>query len=124
MISLPWPDRSLHPNSRVDRRRATPARAKARMDGLLLARQYIKAGGIKTDHLILTFHPPDMRRRDIDGAFSACKSALDGISQALERDDSNWSFTLRWGAIDKYGGRVDVVFAIDPGVLPVAGWVS
>lgn len=124
MITLPWPHKSLHPNSRTDRRAATPHRAKARNDGLILARQHTQSGGAHTDHLVMTFCPPDARRRDIDGAFSACKAALDGISQGVKRDDSNWSFTLKWGPVDRNGGRVEIMFAIEAGVLPLVGWVS
>lgn len=124
MIRLSWPPRALHPNSRTDRRAATPQRAKARMDGLILARQHMQSGGIATDHMILTFCPPDLIRRDIDGAFSALKSTLDGIAQGVKRDDRHWTFTLKWGPVDRLGGHVDLVFAVDIGALPLAGWIS
>lgn len=94
------------------------------MDGLILARQHMQSGGVHTDHLVMTFCPPDARRRDIDGAFSACKAALDGIAQGVKRDDSNWSFTLKWGPVDRHGGRVEIQFAVETGVLPLAGWIS
>ena len=124
VINLPWPSRDLHPNARKDRRFATNTRQAAREAGYFLAKQFINSGGVPTDHLVLTFCPPDNRRRDLDRAFSACKSALDGISQALGRDDQHWTFTLLRGPIGRKGGHVEIMFQVVPGVLPVTGWVS
>ena len=124
MISLPYPAKELHPNARKDRRSITEIRQKAKFDGMMLAREYLQHGGIKTDHLIMTFFPPDMRRRDLDNAFAACKAALDGIALEFQRDDQHWTFTLLRGPCDRRGGRVDVVFAVQPGLLPLVGWVS
>jgi len=124
MISLPYPAKELHPNSRKDRRRITEIRQAAKFAGLMLGREYIQHGGIRTDHLVMTFFPPDMHRRDLDNAFAACKSALDGIAAALQRDDQHWTFTLLRGPVDRRGGRVEIQFAVQPGILPLVGWVS
>ena len=124
MIITSWPNRALHPNSRVDRRAATPIRAAAKTAGFALAREYVQKGGFLSDHLALTFCPPDLRKRDLDGAFSAMKAFLDGVSQGIGRDDSHWSFTLRWGPNDKDGGRVAIMFAADAATVPLRGEIS
>ena len=58
-------------------------------------------------HLRITFHPPDNRRRDLDGMLSAIKSGLDGLSDALGVDDSKWALTIRKGE-KRQGGDVMV----------------
>lgn len=45
-------------------------------------------------HVKLTFHPPDNRRRDLDGMLSASKQALDAVSHAIGVDDYEFSLTL------------------------------
>lgn len=36
------------------------------------------------------FHPPDGRRRDLDNLLASVKAGLDGISEAVQVDDSRW----------------------------------
>lgn len=55
--------------------------------------------------LRVTFNPPDRRRRDLDGMFSAVKAGLDGIADALAADDYRFAFTIRRAEPVK-GGRV------------------
>ncbi len=123
-LTLPYPAQELHPNARKDRRYITDIRQKARFAGMILAREYLQHGGIMGDHLIMTFCPPDMRRRDLDNAFAACKAALDGIAAEFRRDDQHWTFTLLRGPCDRRGGHVEIVFVPPPAVVPLAGWVT
>lgn len=44
--------------------------------------------------LDVRFYPP-ANRGDTDGMFSACKSAFDGIADALEVNDRRFAFTIR-----------------------------
>lgn len=57
--------------------------------------------------LNITFNPPDRRRRDLDNMLAACKAYLDGISDALGVDDSNFKLTIQKGEVVK-GGQVVV----------------
>ena len=110
-ISLPWPPKELSPNARVDRRAATSRRRAYRDAGFWLAHKAslpIEAGS----RLVLTFHPPDNRRRDLDNMLASIKSGLDGIAQASGCDDSGWSLTLERGEPVK-GGAV-IVRVADP----------
>ena len=96
-IILPWPPKELSPNSTKDRRAATPIRQRYIRDCYLAA----KAAGVGALsgplHLSLTFCPPDRRKRDLDNMLAAVKYGLDGLSQAIGVDDSEWSLSLRKG---------------------------
>lgn len=92
MIVLPWPDMRLSPNARTDRRFITGVRAKARKDGFIAA-QEAGAHKIKSKSasaLRIIFHGPDSRRRDLDNLLSACKPMIDGMADAMKRDDSEF----------------------------------
>lgn len=113
-IVLPWPASALSPNARRDRRAATAARAGMREAGFYLARQ--ASLRVAPDaRLVLTFCPPDRRRRDLDNMLAALKPALDGIAHATCGDDAGWAFTLKRGA-PVPGGAVVV------DVLPSGTW--
>jgi len=54
-------------------------------------------------HLRITFHPPDMRRRDLDNMLASIKSQLDGIADVIGVDDSMWGLTILRGDVAKGG---------------------
>jgi crossover junction endodeoxyribonuclease RusA len=58
----------------------------------------------------LKFFPPDARKRDLDNMLSSCKSALDGMADALEVNDQRFAFVLRRCDPVK-GGRVVVALS-------------
>lgn len=103
--SLPWPPKSLSPNSRKDRRHSTADRKAYKKACWALA----KEAKLKGTHLTLTFHPPCGRRRDLDNMLSHCKYAIDGIALAMGVDDSEFSYTIHKGEPDRPQGRVEVV---------------
>jgi crossover junction endodeoxyribonuclease RusA len=121
LIRLGWPARCLHPNSRVDRRRATESRQKARAEGWAEAKRR-GLPALSEAHVEVTFYPPDKRRRDVDGMFSSIKSHLDGIANAMDVDDAGWTFTLRRGDPVK-GGAVLLHFQSDA-MIQVRGEIS
>jgi len=110
VIRLPWPDKSMWPNSRKDRRGVAPTRRQYRSDG---AKATWAAGFRKVRweraHLLVTFCPPDRRKRDLDNMLAAIKSGLDGVSDALGVDDSAWDLTIRRGCVVD-GGQVQIEF--------------
>lgn len=57
--------------------------------------------------LDVTFNPPDNRKRDLDGMFSASKAGFDGIADALSVNDYRFAFTIRRAEPIK-GGKVVV----------------
>lgn len=103
IITLPWPDKRLAPNRSAGRVWQSTrgikddAREFAFFEtrGALMGQveKFKPAGSVP---LVLTFCPPDKRRRDLDGLLSASKHALDGIAQAIGIDDSQFNpVTLR-----------------------------
>lgn len=58
-------------------------------------------------HLGITFHPPDKRRRDLDGMLSSIKSHLDGLADSLRVDDIRFELSIKRGEPVKLG-RVEV----------------
>lgn len=98
-VELPWPAKVLHPNARVHWSARAKAAKKARTDAafLMLAGEAFGISKLDADAIsaAITFHPPDNRRRDVDGMLAACKSALDGLADVIGVDDSRWSLSIR-----------------------------
>lgn len=107
-VILPWPDRRLSPNAREDRRAIAGIR-KAQKDAAFWLAKEARLSfppGVPP-HVVVTFHPPDKRRRDLDNMLASIKSALDGIAAATGVDDHEWSLTILRG-IPALGGAVVV----------------
>ena len=113
LVELPWPSPLLSPNSRVHWSQRARATKKARADARVATYAalgpergpYAEYGGPIA--VRMAFRPPDMRRRDLDGMLSRCKSALDGIADALGVDDSRFTLQIERGPVHM-GGRVMV----------------
>ena len=110
-IVLPWPPSVLLPNSRSH----WSKRAHAAKQCRLTAFAQTKLAGVRKGDFDLpaslkvtcVFAPPDHRKRDLDNMLSACKSLLDGVSDAVGIDDSKWQIALRKEAPIK-GGLVRI----------------
>lgn len=94
-IVLPWPHRALHPNARPHHMEKARAAKAYRTQAYWIA----KAAEINPPAqgeimLDVRFYPP-ANRGDTDGMFAACKSAFDGIADALEVNDRRFAFTIR-----------------------------
>ena len=90
MITLPWPDRVLHPNARVHWTKLAKAKKAARELAYYAAVQAGYKGAKLPEgrlHLWIDFYPPDRRRRDDDGLLASLKAHRDGIADALCVDD-------------------------------------
>lgn len=105
-LTLPWPDRALHPNARphwaYKARVVRDSREYAAWSARTLGHKPRWAAATVT----LTFCPPDKRRRDLDGMLSACKAMLDGIADATGIDDSRWHLQLVRGEPVKAGAVI------------------
>lgn len=105
-IILPWPDRALFPNAKGGHHWATyqAAKTRARSDGYAAARhalgrdEFRAPGHIRASWV---FAMPDLRRRDLDGIYGACKHFQDGIAAALKIDDSLFRPVLLDDRLDK-----------------------
>ncbi len=98
-VSIPWPDKALHPNSRKKHLHATSIRKRYKATCWALAKNAKLDPSLP--HLDITFFPPDKRRRDLDGMLGAIKYGLDGIAEAMVVDDYGWSMSIRRGEPDK-----------------------
>lgn len=110
-VTLPWPPRVLHPNSRVHWSKRAKAAKHCRTTSAYLT---LESGIRRNDpdipqalRVTAVFFPPDNRRRDVDGMLSSCKSYLDGIADVIGIDDSKWQIALRREAPVK-GGSVRI----------------
>jgi len=116
VIVLPWPDRRLSPNARVNWRAKAAPKKKARADAALATYAALDRGlrdvraemaGDDPIPLTIRFYPPDARRRDRDNAQASLKHALDGIADALAVDD--YRFRPMYEFADPVApGRVEV----------------
>lgn len=96
MIVLPWPPRELHPNARPHHMQRAKAAKAYRTAAMWLAKSRELSAPAEGEVMVsVTFNPPDRRRRDLDGMFSASKAAFDGIADALAVDDYRFAFTIR-----------------------------
>lgn len=119
-LALPWPPACLSPNSRTDRRHTTRDRAKFKEAWWALAK---KAKFPACGHLVITFHAPDARKRDLDNMLGAVKYGLDGLALATGQDDSEWSLTIRKGAPHRPVGLV-IIEAAPTAEIPLKGVIS
>lgn len=106
-VILPWTDRALSANARVHWAKLAKAKKAAKTAAFYLTKQAVKCPIVASEVKVhLTFHPPDRRARDEDGAVSSCKAYLDGVSLALGVDDRH--FRLSHSPFDNVvkGGRM------------------
>lgn len=106
-IALDWPSQPLWPNRKAHWTKNKTARDLQREAAFYLAKQ---AGlgkppfGAHEVRVSMTFCGPTKTSRfDLDGALSAMKGAIDGLSACLSVDDSLFSYTLRRGEKCKNG---------------------
>jgi len=109
VLKLPWPDKILNPNSRAHWAPKAKAKREARVTASwLTATKRWNLG--KNPKLTITFHPPDNRKRDIDNMLASLKSALDGVSDAIGIDDSEFIPTIIKGDPMPPDGCVTIEF--------------
>lgn len=92
MITLPWPDKALSPNSRVHWAQKAKAAKKARFIGW--AESVASGYGLATFadykgklHLWIDYYAKTRNYPDADNCLSASKAYLDGIADALGVND-------------------------------------
>lgn len=129
IVTLPWPDKRLSPNSRTHWRQLSEVKTKARWDAAILTLEAMNGQarvfreGLPEEGQIglkVTFYPPDARHRDDDNMIGSFKAARDGIADALDINDRRFRPEYRFGDPQK-PGRIEVVLhnllTIDQAVL-------
>lgn len=111
IITLPYPPAKLSPNKRLHWAARAQIVAKYRRSAWALT---MEAMGVawcppakRPLPITITFHPPDNRRRDRDNMIAAFKAGADGVSDAIDVDDADWSPTYAVGEPIK-GGCVKI----------------
>lgn len=105
-ISLPLPSRKLSPNARIHWAQRSKLVKAHRLTAY--AQTLRQCGLFKANSYRLVFFWPDKRRRDRDNASAMCKAYLDGISDAIRQDDSEWRFDGVAFDLDRDNPRVEV----------------
>ena len=107
-IRITWPARPLWPNWTGKLRLKIAAKKGARDSAFYLAKSvHMSAPAEGPIPVLITFYPPDKRRRDRDNMLAAFKHQLDGIALAMKVDDSRFVPTIAVG--EGTGGFVEVV---------------
>lgn len=109
-LSIAWPASALWPNRKSHWAVNKRARDAQREEAFFTARSVgwkMQDLGVHEVHLTFTCCPPARTSRfDLDGALSACKGAIDGLSACLDVDDSLFTYTLKRGEKSKMGGII------------------
>jgi crossover junction endodeoxyribonuclease RusA len=105
-IEFPWPDFILSPNNRAHWAQKAKAKAIQREQSRLLALD--KRPDVQGDiHITMVFCPPSSRNYDIDNLLASCKAMLDGVADAWEINDKNFTpITIMFGDKKKNGAVI------------------
>lgn len=125
-VSIPWPSRDLSPNARVHyftlAKRKKAYRTGAYWEATQAFRDHGKPAFVGGVDVLVTFHPPDNRRRDLDNMLASIKAGIDGIAEATSCDDSRWRITISRGEVIHRG--LVVVEIRGEVLLPIRGVIS
>ena len=84
-----------------------------------------REAGANGDLIDFAYHPPDKRRRDAQNMPHMLKAAIDGMADAMGRDDSNFrcTFPSKFSEVVK-GGKI--VVTVTPAIVdvPITGTIS
>ena len=109
-LNFTYPSPKLSPNARGHWSKSASTKASYRHECSTECRKQ----GVKQlegpIHAVITFYPPDKRKRDLDNMLSSFKSGIDGIVDAIGVDDSDWTITISKGQ-SVSGGKVEVQIA-------------
>ena len=106
-ITLPLPDSKLSPNARLHwAQKSKLVKAHRARSGYEVFDNHLTFIEIKSYRL--HFFWKDKRRRDKDNASACCKAYLDGISDAIGQDDSEWEFDGVRFELDRENPRLEI----------------
>ena len=122
-ITLPWPAKELHSNSRPNKFALARAKKKARGEAMLVAKG-AKIPTIPDAVLEFTYYPPH-RRYDVHNIPHSLKAYIDGIADAMGCDDKGFrvKYPSEFAEVRK---PADIVVKIYPrtAYVPVIGTIS
>jgi len=116
VIKLSWPPKELNPNHtgklRLKMRAQKAYRTEAWLSTLAVLPPAFRAPAETEIPMIVTFYPPDSRRRDRDNIIASFKRGQDGIAMAMHADDYWFRPRYQFGE-PVNGGSVVVSFDHD-----------
>ena len=109
-IELPWLPKGYNPNGSQANYRGKARAAKKYKQDCAWACMSQRVTRIYADSVdvTVTFHPPSLRRYDLDNALARCKQGLDAVAEAIGVDDDMW-LSVRLVRGDKIKGGLIVV---------------
>jgi len=120
VVALPFPPSSLNPNGRNHWAALAKAKKIYRAECQMLAVSERNKYAFSADpkpRVVITFFPPNRRKRDRDNMIAAFKSGQDGVADAIGVDDYYWITSYGFEEPVK-GGRVEVRFLGSVNVEP------
>lgn len=110
-IELPWPNRALSPNGRIDRFSKARIFKSTKMQAFIVTKTALKGQPARllagtTMNLRLCPIPPILRYRDEDNLIANCKSYFDGIAEALNVNDHLFHFREQVWHPDEAPGKL------------------
>lgn len=116
-LTLPWPTKPLHSNSRAHWAEKARATAKARQAAALVAKSN-KIERWPNAEILIEYYPPTLRG-DPQNVPASLKAYIDGIADAMGCDDREFRVDFpRCFAGTKKGG--EVVFRVKPGRVEIS----
>lgn len=110
-LIFPIPDAKLSPNARVHWAAKSKIVKAHRQRASQGTPDFLKNKKVLAYQLDFIF--PNNIRRDIDNFTARCKSYLDGISDAIEQDDSTWDMKAPTRAVKKGMSVVRITLFIE-----------
>lgn len=113
MIEISWPPKELNPNSTAKLRSKMRAKKAHREEAYWATKAALGASFRAPEgpiDIIVTFYPPDRRKRDDDNMQGSFKRARDGIATAMGVDDNVFRARYQIGE-PVPGGKVVVTIA-------------
>lgn len=111
LITVPWPPRTLSPNSRVHWAVKHRSSKECRRSAYFIAKESLSKSVIVGDNLSVSIfaYPKDKRKRDLDNLIASLKPVLDGIADAIGVDDSKFALNqIKMMPSDK-NNRIEII---------------
>jgi crossover junction endodeoxyribonuclease RusA len=126
IIRLPWPSTKLSPNKSGQGkwREKTQAASSYKWECFAAIKDQKTPSLQSVGHVAVTFHPPSLRKYDLDNALARIKQGLDAVDDAIGVDDALWaSMSLHRGHKVK-GGCVIVRIDEALAAIPMRGTIE
>lgn len=108
-ITFPWYPKQLSPNANVHHFEKAKYKKIYKSECYYHTKAEMPKYPVKTDYTILkiTFYKPNNRHMDLDNMLASIKSGIDGMSDALQINDKQFT-QITVIKSDKIGGYIEV----------------